>query len=88
MRATTLLLAACLLAGAAVGCSSERSQDEIAADCRPALSSEATKTDRPKECEGLTQENYDALLMHWILEQQGVLDKDGNVDLDGVTATP
>lgn len=87
MRTTAALLLACLTLAA---CTSERTQDEIAADCRPALSKKATKTDWPAECEGLTQENYDALLMHWILEQQGILDENGDVDmgelLDGATS--
>ncbi len=89
---TTALLACLLLAGTAAGCSSQRSQDEIAADCEKALSSKATKTNRPNACKGLTQDNYDALLMHWVLQQQGVLDENGDVDmgelLNGATSQP
>ncbi|MEV0526031.1 hypothetical protein AB0I66_21580 [Streptomyces sp. NPDC050439] len=65
-RTTTLLATALLLAGAAVGCSA--SQKEIAKECEAALTEEATKTDRPSECEGLSQKNYDAVLLNWSLE--------------------
>ena len=92
MRTATLLATLLLLAGAAVGCTSGRSQDEIAADCQKALTSAATKTHRPDACKDLSQDDYDALLMHWVLQQQGVLDENGDVDmgtlLDGATATP
>lgn len=92
MRTTTTLLAALLLAGTLAGCSSGRTQDEIAADCEKALSSAATKTNRPDACDGLTQDNYDALLMHWALQQQGILDDNGDVDmgelLDSATSQP
>ncbi len=69
-RTTATALLACLLALA--GCSSEKSQEEIAKECRAALSESATKTDRPKECEGLPQEDYDALLMAWVLQREGL----------------
>jgi hypothetical protein len=69
MRRTTiaLLAAALLLAGGALGCS--KSQDEIARDCQAALSEKATKTNRPAECEGLSQDDYDTLLMAWVLKK-------------------
>jgi hypothetical protein len=67
MRHTTALLAAaCLLAAGAVGCS--KSQDEIAKECEAALTEKATKANRPPECEGLSQKNYDAVLMNWALK--------------------
>lgn len=78
---TTLLLAVCLLAGATAGCSSEKSQDEIAADCVKAITDASTKTSRPDECEGLPQDDYDALLMSWALKDQGVIDENGDVNM-------
>jgi hypothetical protein len=92
MRRTTVLLAACLLAGAAVGCSSEKSQDEIAAECVKAITDASTETSRPDECEGLPQDDYEALLMSWVLKDQGVIDENGDVDmgelLEDTTAAP
>jgi len=67
MRRTTVLLA-CLLAAGAAGCSSGKSQDQIAEECQAALTAEATKTDRPDACEGLSQEDYDTLLTGWVLK--------------------
>ncbi|MER5715736.1 hypothetical protein [Streptomyces sp. NPDC002132] len=81
MHRTSTTLVAALLLASAVGCSSEKSQDEIAADCQKALTSAATKTSRPDECKGLEQDDYEALLMAWALKQQGVVDESGDVDL-------
>lgn len=68
MRATTILLATLLLAGAAVGCSSGKSEAEVQKECQAALSSKATKTDRPDACEDLSQADYDTLLTDWALK--------------------
>ncbi|MEU6230451.1 hypothetical protein [Streptomyces sp. NPDC047042] len=81
MRRTVILLAACLLlAGAAVGCS--KSYDEIAEDCVAALKkrSDGDKA-KPEACNGLKEDDYDALLMSHILKNDlGWVDEDGNVD--------
>lgn len=70
MRRTAIAVATVLLAVAPLaGCS--KSQDEIAAECEKAIDSTSTTTNRPDECDGLSDENYKLLLAHWILEQQG-----------------
>ncbi|MGW0599945.1 hypothetical protein ACWD11_22715 [Streptomyces sp. NPDC002776] len=85
MRIRTALAGALLvLAAATAGCSSDKSEEEIAVDCQQALAdgATATKTERPEACEGLTQDDYDALLMSQALQDSGVVDDDGNVDVD------
>jgi hypothetical protein len=52
------------LALAATGCSSYSVED-----CQRAVTEESTKTDRPKECEDLSQDDYDTVLTHWILKK-------------------
>lgn len=73
-RTTTALLTSLLLASATAGCSSGKSQDEIAKDCQKALTSAATKTSRPDACKDLSQDDYETLLMAWVLKQQGLTD--------------
>lgn len=92
--ATALLAAALLLAGGAVGCSSEKSQDEIAKDCVAALKArpDGDKA-KPKDCEGLSDDDYQTLLMSHVLQDDlGWVDGDGNVDkekmLDDATSQP
>jgi hypothetical protein len=62
ITATVLLTTAALLAG--TGCSSYSVED-----CQRAVTDESTKTDRPKECEDLSQDDYDTVLMHRILKK-------------------
>lgn len=83
---TRTALAAVLFAFAALTVSCGKSEEEIAADCQKALEAgeHATKTERPKACEGLPQDDYDALLMSQVLRDSGVIDKDGNVDPEGL----
>lgn len=76
-RIITACAVALLIAGAA-GCS--KSQDEIAEDCRQAIDSTSTKTNRPDECKGLSDDNYQLLLMHRILVDQGLVDDDPNTE--------
>ncbi|MCX4786479.1 hypothetical protein OG369_09875 [Streptomyces sp. NBC_01221] len=61
-----------------------KSEDEIAADCQKALAAGATttKTERPDACEGLSQDDYDALVISQGLKDSGVIDDDGNVDMN------
>lgn len=80
-RTTTVLLAACLLlAGATAGCS--KSYDEIAEDCVAALKErKAGDKSKPEACEGLKDDDYQALLMsHVLRDELGWVDEEGNVD--------
>lgn len=82
---TRTALTAILLALAAITAACGRSNDEIAADCQKALAKStagATKSSRPEACEGLPQDDYEALLMSEALKDTGVIDEDGNVDAD------
>lgn len=71
-RTVTAGLVALVIAAAVAGCSSEKSRDEIVADCQKALTDSSTSTNRPSECDGLSGEDYRLVLLHWKLEQQGV----------------
>ncbi|MFE7972992.1 hypothetical protein [Streptomyces shenzhenensis] len=98
MRRTTttaaVLLACLLVAGGAVGCSDSKSQDEIAKDCVAALKARAEgDKKKPKDCEGLSEDDYQTLLMsHVLTDDLGWVDEDGNVDrekmLDDATSQP
>lgn len=68
MRATAAVAVCLLLAGTVAGCSPGKSQAEIQKECQAALSSKATKTDRPDACEDLSQADYDTLLTDWALK--------------------
>ena len=83
MRHTTALLAATLLlAGGAVGCSDEKSYEEITADCAAALKDRAEGDKaKPEACEGVKEDDYQTLLMSQVLEDTGMV-KDGEVDMD------
>lgn len=72
MRRTVII--ALFLLATLTACGSERTQDEIAADCQKAIDKTSTKTNRPEACDGLTDDNYRLILAHWILEQQGAFD--------------
>ncbi|MFG3170590.1 hypothetical protein [Streptomyces sp. NPDC048200] len=93
-RTATALLAAALLLAGAVGCSSEKSQDEIAKDCVAALKArpDGDKA-KPADCKGLSEDDYQTLLMsHVLTDDLGWVDGDGNVDrekmLDDATSQP
>lgn len=79
---TTVLLAAALGAGVA-GCSSQPSYDQIAANCAKDLAkrAEGDKT-KPAACNGLKSGDYDKLLLDATLNKSGLVDKDGNVDVN------
>lgn len=38
-------------------------------DCQKAINSSSTKTSRPKECEDLSQKDYDVVLTDWALKK-------------------
>ncbi len=72
-RTTT---ATVLLLAALTGCSSSeqpKTQEEIAALCAPALKARPEgDTSKPKECEGLTADNYDLLVISTIADGLGI----------------
>lgn len=81
-RATTVLLAALLAVGGVAGCSSEKSYEEITADCAAALKDQAEgDTGKPEACEGVKKDDYQTLLMSHVLEEEGLV-KDGQVNRD------
>jgi uncharacterized lipoprotein len=81
--ACTALLALVAVTGLAA-CSSDKSEEEIATDCQKALASgtQASATDWPDACKGLSQDDYDALRMSEALKDTGIIDENGNVDPD------
>ncbi|MFF7947004.1 hypothetical protein [Streptomyces griseorubiginosus] len=90
MRRTAVLLV-CLLALA--GCSSGKSYDDTVKDCVSALKARpAGDKSKPKACDGVKEDDYTTLVMGLTLDDMGVVDEDGNVDmdklLDEATATP
>ncbi|MFF4746804.1 hypothetical protein [Streptomyces sp. NPDC001268] len=85
-RTTTAAALAAALFFAGTGCSSYTVED-----CKNAIAEEHSKTNRPKECEDLSQKDYDLILSHWALkkafndmdkEDQDILDlyDDGSVN--------
>ncbi|MFJ5967906.1 hypothetical protein [Streptomyces sp. NPDC093060] len=44
------------------------SYDDMVKDCQKALNPSSTKTHRPAACKGLKQEDYDTLLMAWVVD--------------------
>ncbi|MFF3690708.1 hypothetical protein [Streptomyces sp. NPDC002187] len=60
--AAAAVAAALLLVG--TGCSSYSVED-----CQRAINDESTKTNRPKQCEDLSQEDYDLVLAHWAMKK-------------------
>ncbi|MCX5522218.1 hypothetical protein OG342_04960 [Streptomyces bobili] len=92
MRHTTTLLLATLLL-AAVGCSSEKSYDDTVADCVQALKDRAEGSkDKPDACKDVKEDDYTALLMSQVLDDNGWTDENGEFDmgelLEDTTAAP
>ena len=83
MRHTTILLATVLLlAGAATACSSEKSYDDVVADCTQALKDRADgDKNKPAACKGVKDDDYTALLMSQVLDDNGWTDENGDVDM-------
>jgi hypothetical protein len=81
MRRTTVLLAACLLlAGAAAGCS--QSYDDTVNDCITALKERAEgEKAKPDACKDVKEDDYTALLMSQVLDDNGWTDENGDVDM-------
>jgi len=65
MRARRAIATAAVLLAAATACG--KSEAEQQADCQAAITEDSTKTNRPEACESLSQEDYDLILMHWVL---------------------
>ncbi|MFE2046375.1 hypothetical protein ACFXAZ_36735 [Streptomyces sp. NPDC059477] len=80
---TTTLAALLALTVLTAGCS--KSQDEIAEDCQAALATVDTTQlgdDRPAACDGLSDDDYNALRISAGLRDSGIVDDNGNVDVD------
>ena len=93
MHRTTLLLAVLLLAGATAGCSSDKSYDETVKDCTAALAKRADGDKaKPDACKDVKDDDYTALLMSQVLDDNGWVDETGGVDmgkiLDDTTSQP
>ncbi|MFE4967328.1 hypothetical protein [Streptomyces sp. NPDC056660] len=91
----TLTAAAVLLAVLAVaGCSSGPSYNETVNNCQAALVKQykAGGKGKPKECDGVKPDDYDALVMDAAMGHLGWTDSDGNFDenkmLDSATEAP
>jgi len=61
------VVAALAIAGTVVWMNAKSYDDTVAA-CTKALDSASTKTQRPDACEGVKQDDYDALLVGWSLK--------------------
>lgn len=64
MRTTRLLTVTAALLLALTGCSSYSVED-----CQKAITDSSTKTNRPKQCEDLSQDDYDTLLVDRALKK-------------------
>jgi hypothetical protein len=81
-RTTTALLAVLLTMGGVASCSSQKSYEEITADCAQALKDRADgDNSKPEACEGVKKDDYDVLRLSQGLEDSGLV-KDGQVDAD------
>lgn len=88
-RTTTALTTLLLLAGAAVGCSSEKSYEEITAGCVAALKDRPSGDKaKPAACDGVKDDDYTALVMGQVLEGEGWVDENGDPDLGEILDTP
>ena len=45
-------------------------------DCAAAITDESTKTNRPTECQDISDDDYTTLLMGYILRKDGILPAD------------
>lgn len=86
-RIAAPFIAAALLIPLA-GCSSQPTQEEIAKSCVKALSARADGDKaKPKDCNGLSDDDYNTLLMSNVLTGGGFVDKNGNVNPDKLLGT-
>jgi hypothetical protein len=75
---TTIATGAALLAFLATACG--KTEAEQQADCQKAITAASTKTNRPDACKSLSQDDYDALLVDWVLKNG--MSKEGDDTLD------
>lgn len=81
-----VLLAAGLLTAA---CGGGSSYNDKADACAKAINARAAgDTTKPKVCKAITDDDYATLNVAHQLRSQGVVDDDGNVDLDKLLSTP
>ncbi|WP_409469075.1 hypothetical protein [Streptomyces sp. HC307] len=82
MKTRTAAIAA-LLALAALTAACGKSEEEIAADCQKALANTTVGVgdERPEACEGLSEDDYNALVISQGLRDSGVIDENGDVDM-------
>ncbi|MFI2314099.1 hypothetical protein AMK17_25305 [Streptomyces sp. CB00072] len=73
MRTRTALTATAVAALLALtGCSSGYTAD----DCAAAIDDTSTKTNRPAECQDISDEDYETLIMGYVLNKEGLGDLD------------
>ncbi|MDX2732867.1 MULTISPECIES: hypothetical protein [unclassified Streptomyces] len=65
-RTATIAIAATLLLGGLAGCG------YTADDCAAAINDSSTKTNRPKECKDISDEDYMTLVLGYMLKKQGL----------------
>jgi hypothetical protein len=75
LRATAIA-AVLLAAGTACG----KSEAEQQADCQKAITETSTEKNKPEACESLSQDDYEVLLMDWVLKNG--MSKDGEDTAD------
>ncbi|MEU9273065.1 hypothetical protein AB0E04_48000 [Streptomyces sp. NPDC048251] len=82
MRRTATALICLLLAGTVAGCSSEKSYDDTVAACVTALKDRADGDKaKPDACKDVKDDDYTALLMSQVLDDNGWVDETGGVDM-------
>ncbi|NGO06938.1 hypothetical protein G5C60_04495 [Streptomyces sp. HC44] len=87
MRRTTALIsgAAVAVAGGITGTAiwlSQPSYDDVVKDCQKALAAQikAGGKGKPSTCNDVEEDDYSAILMHQIMDNEGWLDEDGRFD--------
>lgn len=70
MRIHTAAAIAAGLLLAVTGCSSDTTY--TADDCAAAITDASTKTDRPAECAGVSDDDYETLILSHVLKREGL----------------
>ena len=93
-RRTTLITTAAVgVAGLGTGLGlwlAQPSYNDIVKGCQKALTAQykAGGKGKPSACKDVKQDDYDALAVEQVLRNSGVVDDDGNVDLNRVLDDP